>query len=115
MGIELITLLLFGSMLLLLLTGFPIAFGLGAIAMVFSMWLWGPQSLFMAYLAAVSTVNYTVLVAISMFVFMGMMLFYSGMAEDLFTTFQYWLAPIPGGAGIGNRGRLHRDRRTRKF
>jgi tripartite ATP-independent transporter DctM subunit len=104
MGIELITLLLFGSMLLLLLTGFPIAFGLGAIAMVFSMLLWGPQSLFMAYLAAVSTVNYTVLVAISMFVFMGMMLFYSGMAEDLFTTFQYWLAPIPGGLASATVG-----------
>ncbi|MBT6751538.1 MAG: C4-dicarboxylate ABC transporter, partial [Desulfobacula sp.] len=68
MGIEWITILLFGSMLLLLLTGFPISYGLGAIAMVFSLWLWGPQSLFMGYLAAVSTVNYTVLVCIPMFV-----------------------------------------------
>ena len=96
MGIEWITVLLFGSMLLLLLTGFPISYGLGAIAMVFSLFLWGPESLYMAYLAAVSTVNYSVLVCIPMFVFMGMMLYYSGIADDLYTTFQYWLAPIPG-------------------
>ena len=104
MGIEWITVLLFGSMLLLLLTGFPIAYGLGAIAVVFSLWLWGPQSLFMAYLAAVSTVNYTVLVCIPMFVFMGMMLYYSGIADDLYTTFQYWLAPIPGGLASATVG-----------
>ena len=104
MGIEWITLLLFGSMLLLLLTGFPISYGLGAIAMVFSLWLWGPQSLFMGYLAAVSTVNYTVLVCIPMFVFMGMMLYYSGIADDLYTTFQYWLAPIPGGLASATVG-----------
>jgi tripartite ATP-independent transporter DctM subunit len=104
MGIEWITLLLFGSMLLLLLTGFPIAYGLGAIAMLFSLWLWGPQSLFMAYLGAVSTVNYSVLVCIPMFVFMGMMLYYSGIADDLYTTFQYWLAPIPGGLASATVG-----------
>ena len=96
MGIEWITVILFGSMLLLLVTGFPIAFGLGAIAVSVSMWLWGPQSLLMAYLGAVSTVNFSVLVCISMFVFMGMMLYFSGIADDLYTTFHYWLAPIPG-------------------
>jgi len=104
MSVELITILLFGGMLLLLLTGFPIAFGLGAIAIVFSLWLWGPQSLFMAYLAAVSTVNYTVLVCIPMFVFMGMMLYFSGIADDLYTTFQYWLAPVPGGLASATVG-----------
>lgn len=91
-------------MLLLLLTGFPISYGLGAIAMVFSLWLWGPQSMLMGYLAAVSTVKYTVLVCIPMFVFMGMMLYYSGIADDLFTTFQYWLAPIPGGLASATVG-----------
>ncbi len=104
MSVELITILLFGSMLLLLVTGFPIAFGLGSIAIGFSLWLWGPQSLLMSYLAAVSTVNYTVLVCIPMFVFMGMMLYFSGIADDLYTTFQYWLAPIPGGLASATVG-----------
>lgn len=96
MGIEWITVILFGSMLLLLATGFPIAYGLGAVAIAVSLWLWGPQSLMMAYLGAVSTVNFTVLVCIPMFVFMGMMLYFSGIADDLYKTFHYWLAPIPG-------------------
>ncbi len=91
-------------MLLLLVTGFPIAYGLGAIAMVFALWLWGPQSLYMAYLGAVGTVNYSVLVCIPMFVFMGMLLYYSGIADDIFTTFQYWLAPIPGGLASATVG-----------
>ena len=104
MGIEWVTLLLFGSMLLLLLTGFPIAYGLGAVAMVFSLWLWGPQSLLIGYYAAVSTINYTVLVCIPMFIFMGMLLYYSGIADDLFTTFSYWLAPIPGGLASATVG-----------
>lgn len=104
MGIEWITLLLFGSMFLLLLTGFPISYGLGAIAMVFSLWLWGPESLLMGYLGAVSTVKYTALVCIPMFVFMGMMLYYSGIADDLYTTFQYWLAPVPGGLASATIG-----------
>lgn len=104
MGIELITLLLFGSMLLLLLTGFPISYGLGAIAMIFSLWLWGPESMYMGYLAAVGTVNYSVLVCIPMFVFMGMMLYYSGIADDLYDTFQNWLAPVPGGLASATVG-----------
>lgn len=104
MGIEWITILLFGSMLLLLLTGFPISYGLGAIAMVFSLWLWGPESMYMGYLAAVGTVNYSVLVCIPMFVFMGMMLYYSGIADDLYNTFQNWLAPVPGGLASATVG-----------
>ncbi len=91
-------------MLLLLLTGFPISYGLGAIAMVFSLWLWGPESMYMGYLAAVGTVNYSVLVCIPMFVFMGMMLYYSGIADDLYDTFGKWLAPIPGGLASATVG-----------
>ena len=104
MGIEIITILLFGSMLLLLLTGFPISYGLGSIAMVFSLWLWGPESMYMGYLAAVGTVNYSVLVCIPMFVFMGMLLYYSGIADDLYDTFQNWLAPVPGGLASATVG-----------
>ncbi len=91
-------------MLLLLLTGFPISYGLGAIAMVFSLWLWGPESMYMGYLAAVGTVNYSVLVCIPMFVFMGMMLYYSGIADDLYDTFGKWLAPVPGGLASATVG-----------
>ncbi len=96
MGIELITIIMFGSMLLLLVTGFPIAFCLGSLGIGIALWLWGPQSLLMAYMGAVSTMGFDVLVCIPMFIFMGMMLYFSGIADDLYTTFHNWLAPIPG-------------------
>jgi tripartite ATP-independent transporter DctM subunit len=39
-----------------------------------------------------------------MFVFMGMMLYYSGIADDLYDTFQNWLAPVPGGLASATVG-----------
>jgi len=96
MSIEWITILFFGGMLLVLVTGLPIAFGLGGLGMVLALFLWGPESLGMALFGTVGIVKYTLLVCVPLFVFMGMMMYYSGIADDLYTTFQYWLAPIPG-------------------
>ena len=96
MSIEWITILFFGGMLAILVTGLPIAFGLGGLCLVFALWLWGPEALGMALFGAVAIVKYTLLVCIPLFVFMGMMMYNSGIADDLYTTFQYWLAPIPG-------------------
>ncbi len=42
-----LTLLLFGSLVLLLLLGLPIAFTLGGLALIFTLWLWGPGGLLM--------------------------------------------------------------------
>ncbi|MDZ7664401.1 MAG: hypothetical protein U5K27_03605 [Desulfotignum sp.] len=72
--------------------------------MVFSMWLWGPQSLLMSYMAAVSTVNYTVLVSISHVRIHGNDAVLLRDDAKIFTTFQYWLAPIPGGLASATVG-----------
>lgn len=96
MSIEWISLLFFGGMLLILVTGLPIAFGLGGVSMVLALCLWGPEALAMSVLGAIGVAKFTLLVCIPMFVFMGMMMFYAGIADDLYTTLQNWLAPIPG-------------------
>jgi tripartite ATP-independent transporter DctM subunit len=96
MSIEWITILFFGGMLLILITGLPIVFGLGGLSLALALWLWGPQSLGMALSGAVGIVGFTLRVCIPMFLFMGMMMYYSDIADDLYTAFQYWLAPIPG-------------------
>jgi len=96
MSIEWITILFFGGMLLLLVTGLPIVFTLGGLSLLLAFWLWGPQSVSMGLLGAIGIVSYALLVCVPLFVFMGMMMYHSGIAEDLYTTFQYWLAPIPG-------------------
>ena len=96
MSIEWISVIFFGGMLLILVTGLPIAFGLGGLSLALAFWLWGPESVSMALLGAVGIVKYTLLVCVPMFLFMGMMMYYSDIADDLYTAFHYWLAPIPG-------------------
>lgn len=46
MDIGLITILLFGSLFLLLALGMPVAFSLGSVAVVFSLLLWGVKALY---------------------------------------------------------------------
>jgi TRAP-type mannitol/chloroaromatic compound transport system permease large subunit len=50
MGIGLISILLFGSMLLFLGLGLPVAFVLGGLAAIFTAIFWGPESFFLAIL-----------------------------------------------------------------
>jgi len=96
MSIEWITILFFGGMLVILATGLPIAFGLGGLSLALAFFLWGPESVSMALLGTISIVKYTLLVCVPLFLFMGMMMYYSDIADDLYTAFEYWLAPIPG-------------------
>jgi len=104
MSIEWITLIFFGGMLLILVSGLPVVFGLGGLSLALALWLWGPEALGMALFGAVAIVRYTLLVCIPLFVFMGMMLFRSGIADDMYTAFQYWLAPIPGSLSAATVG-----------
>jgi len=104
MSIEWITVLFFGGMLVILLTGLPIAFGLGGLGMAFALWLWGPESAGMALFGTMAIVRYTLMVCVPLFVFMGMMLYHSGIAEDLYTMMRYWLAPVPGSLSVGTVG-----------
>jgi len=104
MNIELITIILFGGMFLLLFTGFPIAFGLGGLSMAIAFWLWGPDSVGMALFGALAIVRYSLLICIPLFVFMGMMLYHSGLADDLYNMFEHWLAPVPGSLSVATVG-----------
>jgi len=104
MSIEWITIIFFGGMLVILVTGLPIAFGLGGLSLALAIWLWGPESIGMALFGAVAIVRYTLLVCVPLFVFMGMMMYHSGIADDLYTMFQEWLAPIPGSLSVATVG-----------
>ena len=74
LSIELITLLMFGSMLLLIVTGLPIAFALGGLAMVFVLLLWGPAQLKMVVYAAIDVQKIYSLVALPLFIYTGLIL-----------------------------------------
>ncbi|MFV0296795.1 MAG: TRAP transporter large permease subunit, partial [Hyphomicrobiaceae bacterium] len=101
MSIELITLLLFGSFLLLMVAGLPLVFALGSSAIVGTYFLWGPQALYALGIKTFSTATSFVLLAIPMFIFMGSMLERSGLANDLYGMMRKWFGGINGGLAIG--------------
>ncbi|MCA8926727.1 MAG: TRAP transporter large permease subunit [Alphaproteobacteria bacterium] len=101
MSIELITMLLFGSFLVLMVAGVPLVFALGSSAVVGTYFLWGPQALYAIGIRTFSSSTSFVLLAIPMFIFMGNILERSGIAADLYAMMQKWLGGLNGGLAVG--------------
>jgi tripartite ATP-independent transporter DctM subunit len=100
-SIELITILMFGLMLLLLAAGLPIVFVLGGTAMFFGICMWGTESVYVVAANANETIHARLLVAVPLFVFMAYMLESSGIAEELYAVMYRWMGPLRGGLSAG--------------
>lgn len=100
MGNELFVFGLIGSFLVLMLMGIPVAIALAVSGFVFGYWGFGSTllSLMPARLYGVVT-NYTML-AIPLFVFMGVMLEKSNVAQDMLDTIGRAMGGLNGGMGI---------------
>ncbi len=101
MSIELITLLLFGALVLFLVLGLPLAFVLGGVGVVGCYFLWGAKGLFVAAAQASGAMGKFTLLAIPLFVLMAMILERAGVAENLYTMMHRWMGPVRGGLAIG--------------
>ncbi len=101
MSPELMTALLFGSMVVCLLLGLPLVFVLGGLAMLFTYFLWGPGALYNVAIKTFSGMSAFILVATPMFIFMANMLEKSGVADDLYDTMHHWLGGLRGGLAMG--------------
>ena len=101
MSIEMLSILLFGSMLFLLIAGLPVAFVLGGLAVVFTGVFWGPESLFIILARTFSMMSSTTLVAAPLFVLMAVVLEKSGVAEGLYEMMYRWSGGIKGGLAVG--------------
>ena len=101
MSIELITLLMFGSLVVLLLTGLPIAFVTGGLAVLFTFFLVGPAALHLVVARIFGLMADYVLVAIPMFIFMAAMLERSGIIDDMYEAMYQWMGSLRGGLAIG--------------
>jgi tripartite ATP-independent transporter DctM subunit len=100
-SIELITVLLFGALVLFLVLGLPLAFVLGGVGVVGSYFLWGSKGLFVAAVQAYAAMGKFTLLAIPLFIFMAMILERAGVADDLYTMMHRWMGPLRGGLAIG--------------
>ena len=101
MSIEVIYDPFIWSMLVLLVSGLPIAFVLGAVALIFAYLIMGPASLGILTNSWIGLVGNFTLLAIPMFILMAFMLERSGLIDDLYTMMQNWFGGVRGGLAIG--------------
>lgn len=100
MSIEIITALMLGSLVLFIMLGYPIGFVLGGIAAVFGVIFIGPQIMDMFMLRLFGVMQNYVLIAIPLFVFMGIIIEKSGVALRLFDAMHVLFGRLRGGLAI---------------
>ena len=104
-GQEIFIILMLVSLLAVLMTGFPVAFTLSGVALFFGV-IGSCFDLFdMAFIQALPNRIYGImtndlLIAVPLFVFMGVMLERSKIAEELLDTMAHLLGSMKGGLGI---------------
>jgi C4-dicarboxylate transporter DctM subunit len=90
--------------LVMLLSGVPVAFGLGAISIVFLLFFQGFDSMRVVAETFYAGLNDFTLVSIPMFVMMGAAIGSSPAGKDLYEALDRWLYRLPGGLVISNLG-----------
>ena len=101
MSIELISFLMILTFLILLVSGLPLAWTMGATAVFWCLILYSPAILVMLCSRIFRLMLNYVMVSIPLFVFMGTILQQSGVADDLFDAVYVWSGPFRGGLAIG--------------
>lgn len=101
MSVTLITILLFASLVILLVSGLPLAFCMGGLAALFTIIIMGPQALSMTAYVTYGVMDNFILLAIPLFIFMGAILERSGIAEDAFEMIYKWIGHVRGGLAMG--------------
>jgi tripartite ATP-independent transporter DctM subunit len=101
MSEYLIAFLLFGSGLILLVSGIPIWAGLAGISIVFIL-IFSPQLLTTVPFVLYGSMDSFALLAIPLFILLSAPIAETNASRDLYETLHKWLYKIPGGLGIAN-------------
>jgi tripartite ATP-independent transporter DctM subunit len=104
MNSEFITLFMFATMMVLLMTGQRVFGVIGFVGTASALWLWGEGSFEMPFNASFQVLNWYPLITVPFFVFMGYMLSESGIASNLYRMFHVWFGSIQGGLALGTVG-----------
>lgn len=97
---ELLPLILFLAIFLTLLTGYPVSFTLGGLSVLMGLMVFGTDLFSFLPLRIWGIMNNYVLIAVPLFVYMGVMLEKSGLAEDLLETMAMLFGRLRGGLAI---------------
>ncbi len=98
--IEYLPIILFGVVFLLILFGYPVAFTLGGISILVGLIVFDTDFFYLLSLRVYGTMQNFVLLAVPLFIFMGMMLEKSGIAERLLHTMSMLFGRLRGGLAI---------------
>jgi tripartite ATP-independent transporter DctM subunit len=98
--VELWALVMFVAAVVLLLFGYPVAFTLGAVAMLFGTIFLGIDFFDLLPLRIWGIMTNFTLLAVPLFVFMGVLLEKSGLAEDLLETMGMLFGRVRGGLAV---------------
>lgn len=93
-------LIMFAVALLMLLAGFPVAFTFGGVAVFFGLLSEGPEMFSLMPHRIWSIMNNTILMAIPLFIFMGIILQKSKLAERLLESMGFLFGEVRGGIAI---------------
>lgn len=101
LDVSTISLLIGISFLVLMASGFPIAFAMLTVATVGYLVFVGPQALDALFPILFSTVTTDIFIAIPLFIFMASVFQVSGIGERMYEAMYKWMAGLRGGLAIG--------------
>jgi len=87
---------MFSMLLIPVFLGFPLAFSLWGSALIIGFLAFGQKAFFILYSQAFGVLSNFLLVAVPMFIFMGIMVEQSGIGKALFNTLELWLYKVRG-------------------
>jgi len=99
-SIELISFLFVAVFVVILLTGLPLAFATGAVAVFFAVLLFGWPGLTLIVGRVFTLMGNYVLVSVPLFIFMACVLERAGIAEAIFRAAHVWSGRMPGGLAV---------------
>ena len=99
-----VTILLFGGLLILLALGVPVVFALGGITVLLTLVLEGYVGLYTVATTTYREITDATLITIPLFLLMGNLLIHSGISDRLFRALNYWLSGIKGNLAIVSVG-----------
>ena len=104
MSSEFISVFMFATMMVLLMTGQRVFGVIGFVGAAAALLLWGEGSFEMPFNASFQVLNWYPLITVPFFIFMGYMMSESGIASNLYRMFHAWFGSISGGLALGTIG-----------
>ncbi len=98
---EMVGLVMLGLIVVGVILGFPLAFVIGGVTITMGILLFGPGTAsWILYSRTWEILTSYTLLAVPGFIFMGLMLGHSGVAEKMFSSLYVWLGGLRGGLAI---------------